>query len=291
MLSPRSLWLVLLLSITAAVGFGLALPAAASGQEAIRSGYDSLLGAPHNFIDPDWNQWAIDDPARTDDGQWSFSGGLEWNFYGQSYSNVVVSNNGFITFGDFPDEFMYFPEPLADQTLPMIAPFWDDVDTQRDGNALRSGTGTIDGHATIGFTWPGVAPHGTLGVYNTFQLMLIDRSDLAPGDFDIEFNYGSINWSGVHSPTRVGWTSGISEWFELPGSGVDGALLDSKLETGLVHNRLNSDVDGRYVFNVRGGSVMGAGTTAVPEPATIVLIGTGLLWLVILARRRRPAAA
>src|SRR5262249_4714804 len=38
---------------------------------------------------------------------------------------------------------------------------------------------------------------------------------------------------------------------EIAGSGVSGALLDSNLETGLVHHARDSTVSGRYRFEIR----------------------------------------
>ena len=76
---------------------------------------------------------------------------------------------------------------------------------------------------------------------NTFQLVLIDREDIAAGDFDMEFNYGKIQWeagdasggedglctnaSGLIAgctSAAVGYSNGTGTagtYFQLPGSG------------------------------------------------------------------------
>ena len=36
--------------------------------------------------------------------------------------------------------------------------------------------------------------------------------------------------------------------YELAGSGVEGAFLDSNTVTGLIYHNLNSSVPGRYLF-------------------------------------------
>ena len=41
--------------------------------------------------------------------------------------------------------------------------------------------------------------------------------------------------------------------YELPGSGVDGAFLDTNVVTGLIYHNLNSSVPGRYFFHFRNG--------------------------------------
>ena len=103
---------------------------------------------------------------------------------------------------------------------------------------------------------------------NDFQLLLIDRSDIAAGDFDIVFTYRQIEWetgdaSGGSgglggSSARAGYSNGDTEdasgSLELPGSAVNGGLPRLQSRTGLIHDRRNSDTDGVYVFPVRSGA-------------------------------------
>jgi hypothetical protein len=59
-------------------------------------------------------------------------------------------------------------------------------------------------------------------------------------------------------------------FFELLGSGTNGAFLDGgPSATSLILNRLNSNVDGRYIFNARNGIIVPP-TGRVPEPMTIL---------------------
>lgn len=114
---------------------------------------------------------------------------------------------------------------------------------------------------------------------NSFQLLLIDRSDIAPNAFDIVFNYDKIQWEtgsasgGVNglggSSARAGYSNGVSAAYELPGSAVNGAFLDTNPTTGLIANSLNSGGQlGRYIFNVRNGVV-------VPPNSAPVVTATG----------------
>jgi hypothetical protein len=108
----------------------------------------------------------------------------------------------------------------------MIAPFWADVDT-RTGPVVTYGYGTVDGHTAFGVNWLGVGCYNeNTSVANYFQVLLINRSDVGPNDFDIEFNYGPITWdSGQASggngqclggtAARAGYTSGFDKSSEF----------------------------------------------------------------------------
>lgn len=85
---------------------------------------------------------------------------------------------------------------------------------------------------------------------------------------------------------RVGYSNGSTVAFELAGSAVNGAFLDSNLATGLIHNSQNT-VNGRYIFNVRNGIVLPPDPDSIPELATLTPFGiatAGVAW-----RRRRKA--
>jgi hypothetical protein len=191
--------------------------------------------------------------------------GFPINFFGQSYTQLFVNNNGNLTFDQALGVFTPFPLDATQRVI--IAPFFADVDTTV-GNVVTYGPGTVGSHAAFGATWPGVGCFSAnISVLDFFQAVLIDRSDIAAGDFDIEFNYDSIQWetgqaSGGDagclggSSARVGFSNGTGApgtFFELPGSGVPGSFLDSNTSTGLIHNSLSSSQLGRYIFAVRSG--------------------------------------
>ncbi|HEY1827109.1 MAG TPA: nidogen-like domain-containing protein, partial [Acidimicrobiales bacterium] len=209
--------------------------------------------------------------------------GFPIDFFGTTYSNLYVNNNGNLTFGSSLAS--YTPFGLAGTSSVIIAPFFADVDT-RVGNVTAFGTGTVNGHPAFGVTWPGVGCFSeTDSVTDNFQAVLIDRSDIAPGDFDIEYNYNSIQWdagqdSGGNNTCQgtnnsdaaaVGYSNGTGAAgtnFELAGSQADGALLDSNATTGLTGHNLNANADaqgagvlGRYIFQVRAGTPLNPTTT------------------------------
>ena len=183
-------------------------------------------------------------------------------FYGEEYSSVYLNNNGNLTFGDPLSQFT--PESLNQIDVPMIAPFWSDVDT-RSGPTVTFGYGTVDDHEAFGVNWLNVGCFDENDdVDDSFQVVLIDRPDLGTDDWQIEFNYGPLTWdSGQASggdddclngtPARAGYTDGDGTACQLPGSGVSGSLLDVNSDTGLEYNSFDSDdVLGRYVYSVSG---------------------------------------
>ena len=209
--------------------------------------------------------------------------GFNMNYFGTEDSGAWVNNNGNLTFAGPNSGFT--PFGLAGTTTAIIAPFFADVDT-RVGNQVNYGTGTLNGFKVFVANWPGVRcyPH-TSAALDTFQVILIDRPDLGTSahgdDFQIEFNFNSVQWdagtaSGGNSnctgspdtdAAAVGYSDGTrtaGHYYQLPGSQVSGALLDSNVTSGLIYNELNSDaatseppsgtpVLGRYIFNVVGG--------------------------------------
>jgi hypothetical protein len=231
--------------------------------------------------------------ASNDDGSTgSVSMGFTANFFGTSYTNLFVNNNGNVTFTGPLSTFT--PFGLTTSSIPIIAPFFADVDTGGTINDVTYGTATVDGRNAFVANWFNVGYYSqNSDKLNSFQLVLIDRSDVGAGDFDIEFNYDKVQWEtgeasgGVNglggSSARVGYTNGGTADFELAGSGVNGAFLDGgPAGTALIHNSFNSDIDGRYIFQARNGIVV---NPSVPEPSSMLVlaglvtcIGGSSLW-------------
>jgi hypothetical protein len=204
--------------------------------------------------------------------------GFTINFFGSTYGSSYVNNNGNVTFDVPLPEFN--PFDLLSTSTPIIAPFFADVDTRGAGSSpVTYGTSTIDGRNAFGVNWVNVGYWSFQdNPLNSFQLVLIDRSDVGVGDFDFEFNYDQILWeSGGASggsnglggnSARAGWSNGQSVGFELPGSAVNGAFLDNG------PNSLSATT-GRTSFSVRNGVV----SPPTEPPAVGVPDGGGTLAL------------
>lgn len=219
--------------------------------------------------------------APNDDGSTGLVDiGFIANFFGVQRNQLYVNNNGNVTF-DSPLS-TFTPFGLTATARQIIAPFFADVDTRNPASQpVTYGNGTVDGRNAFGVNWQNVGYYPSRAdKLNSFQLVLVDRSDIGTGNFDIEFNYDQIQWEtgGASGGTnglggnsaRAGFSNGTGDpgtSFELAGSAVNGAFLDSG-PNSLVANQLNSNVDGRYIFAARDGSVTPG--EPVPEPFTIL---------------------
>jgi hypothetical protein len=203
---------------------------------------------------------------------------------------LYINNNGNVTLDS--SLWTYTPFDLTSTGQQIIAPFFADVDTSGPGDPVTYGAGTVDGRNAFGVNWVDVGYFPSSSPLNSFQLVLIDRSDTGEGNFDFEFNYDEILWETGYASggsgglggysARAGYSNGTGEpdtFYELTGSAVNGAFLDVG-PRALVDGSLYSDVPGRYRFPVREGEVR------VPEPASILgLLMAGALGATSLKRK------
>ncbi|MHB8574690.1 MAG: nidogen-like domain-containing protein, partial [Dehalococcoidia bacterium] len=211
-------------------------------------------------------------PPNDDDSFGRVNLGFSVDYYGTVFNQVYVNNNGNLTFGN-PLQ-TYTPFDLTGATgIPILAPFFADVQTNTPNSAvLKYGTQTMNlGGGNIrnafGATWYGVGYYGDPGdKLNYFQVVLIDRSDIAPNNWDLYFNYDGIQWEtgdlsggsgGLGGQSaHAGFSNGSGQNgtnFEFIGSGVPGSFLDGNPNTALATHAVGSNVAGRYAYIVRTG--------------------------------------
>jgi hypothetical protein len=228
--------------------------------------------------------------------------GFSANFFGTTYTDTYVSNNGYITFG--AGQGTYTPTGLTSSYtgLPIIAAFYADVDTRGVGTTPTTyGTGSYAGHAAFGVNYLNNGYYSAeTDKLNSFQLILVNRSDIAAGDFDIYFNYAQIQYetgdvSGGHdglggTSAAVGYATGgptgSANSFQLPGSLTPGSFIDSG--TSPLVTTSNDGVPGQFLFEVRDGQVIV--TPGVPESSTWAMIVLGFCGIGFVARRRRGSS-
>lgn len=225
--------------------------------------------------------------------------GFTANFFGNTSTDIYVSNNGYITFGN--GQGTYTPTGLTANYsgAPIIAPFFADVDTRgAAGGTVTYGSGTYAGNSAVEVTWDKVGYYNAQSdKLNTFQLVLVNRGDTGTGNFDVYFNYDKIVWETGSASAGSGGFGGVSAaagyangsggagtYAQLTGSLVNGALLDGGVNALTGHS--NTGVLGQYVFQVRNGGVI---APPVPEPETYAMMLAGLGLVGALARRRNRA--
>lgn len=231
-------------------------------------------------------------PANDDGSTGLVNLGFTANINGTNFTQTYVNNNGNITFNNPLGTFT--PSAISGGAFgPIIAPFFADVDTRAAGsNPVTYGSALLGGFNVFGVNYIRVGVYNSQPIFNSFQLILTDRSDINAGDFDIQFNYDRIVWeAGTASGAPAGGLGGTSAlvgyWISttsnatLPGSLVNGALVDGG-PNALISNSLNSNILGQYNFQVRNGQVV----SPVPEPASLALLGIGLAGLAAMRRRK-----
>lgn len=209
--------------------------------------------------------------------------GFSVNFFGNINNALFINTNGNVTFNAPLSAFN--PFGLNDGFSQVIAPYFSDVDTRNPSSGVVSfGAGVFGGRPAFGVNWINVGYFQMQAAKtNSFQMLLVDRSDTGADNFDLIFNYDKVEWEAGDGSFGIDGLGGLSavagfsdgtgnpaNTVELPGSFVPGSFIDGGTNALITH-RLNSDVDGRYIFSVRDGAVI----EAVPEPASFVLLLAG----------------
>lgn len=162
-----------------------------------------------------------------------FSLGWDFCFYGETYSQVFINNNGNLSFGTSYGTFT--PAGFPSTQYVMIAPFWGDVNMAAEGgNCYYAITETA-----MYVNWVEVGYYGSNdNLKNSFQVIITDGSDpIVPGGNNVSFAYLDMNWTtGTASqgtagfggaPAQVGANSGDGNTFILFGEfNVDSDFYD-----------------------------------------------------------------
>jgi len=123
-----------------------------------------------------------------------FAIGFNFPFYEKTYSNVYISTNGVLTFGNGTSDSNNRPFPFIDQPQAVIAPFWDDLAV---GGGFNSGKVYYQQYSATQFviTYVDVAKFVSPGELLTFQIVLNANGI-------IKFQYYELN--GVLDEATVG---------------------------------------------------------------------------------------
>ncbi len=115
------------------------------------------------------------------------------------YTSVRVTQNAFI-----------YDAGSSDDTFP---PYFDDLQARADTGQAHYGASTVDGRSAFIATYPNVGYCcGSVGanapLRANVQVILIDRSDIAPGDFDIEVNTEGLG--RATAPANSFWIDAVN---------------------------------------------------------------------------------
>ena len=218
--------------------------------------------------------------GRNDDG---FSGpvnlGFTLNFYGQSYTQFYINNNGNVSFGAGISE--YIPTGPTGANVPVISPFFADVDTR----ATNSGVVHLAQNSNQDIvTWDHVGYYSAHdNLLDTFQLILRGPGYSIPsGEGQIGFFYTTMQWDSTDTSTvaAIGFGDGAGNSQVLQGSIQPGTAA-------LVQNHhIWFNLDGGTVVPVTPGGPEPPPPAATPEPGSTSLIVAGLGGLAFLGRRK-----
>jgi hypothetical protein len=141
------------------------------------------------FIPPDDTYKTL---GRNDDGSFGpIALPFDFHLYGTVYNQVWINTNGNLT---FTAPFTSFSSSGFPSRVPMVAPFWSDVDTRNpNGGLIRyklSATNLI-------VTWDNVGYYNSMAdKRNTFQAIIGADNDalLGPGQ-NVSLRYGDMQWT------------------------------------------------------------------------------------------------
>lgn len=182
-------------------------------------------------------------------------------FFNNSFTSIYISINGLISF--IPDEVNFSPVPFP-LNVPVIAPFWSDIDTTNYGdiffrketnpsilNLISSNinqafpylNNSYESSISIIITWYKVASYwdNNEGARDSFQCVLSTNGLMS----FITFNYGRLDWPNpnINLSVQIGYDSGdFVNYINI------GELYAANINDINIYSNVNTS--GRYIYRV-----------------------------------------
>ncbi len=135
--------------------------------------------------------------SNSGNGNWSGNGPIAhvdlpfpFKFYGVDYDEITVCTNGWIAFGyTNMESFRNYSVPGAGGPSPMLAAFWDDLETTSSGDVFTYYDSNNDYFI---IEWSEMRTH-SYNSLETFQIILFNNGSQSFGDGDIKIQYKVFN--------------------------------------------------------------------------------------------------
>lgn len=203
---------------------------------------------------------------RNDDGSFGpIALPFTFDLYGASYNQVWINTNGNLTFNG---PFSTFSPSGFPFNVPMVAPFWGDVDTRNtQGGQIHykvSGTNLI-------VTWDGVGYYNQkVDKLNTFQVVISDGFDPITGlGQNVCFNFGDMNWTTGDASNGIGGFGGFPATVGAnKGDGVDFFQIGRFGENSSAYDGPGGNTDGVHYMDFQCFCAQTSLQSNIPPVAT-----------------------
>ncbi len=194
----------------------------------------------------------------SDDSGVTIPVGFEFIFYGTPYSDVTISSNGFVTFGDAGNAWRYSNRAIPNTSAPnsMAALFWDDLYPPSGGTITSLLEGTAP-NRRLTITWLDV-PHISIGGAGSFQISLYE------GTNDIVYQYLNVVFGSASYDNGRSATIGIED--QAGTNAVQISYNQANIVNNSAYRFIMQTADGNYRPVADAG---GSYAVNVNEPVTL----------------------